>query len=182
MPSEFSEVIENQIGTEEVGPSSFTALVNSALIFQVDSDQAKLAARALKLGSYRLADLKDRSQLLAVLTGLATVAAVARSRELADELRILVRRYRNDGQYALSILEAVRICLVAAASRAGLNDWREFVGDWLTELAFDKLEGDDGVVFYSHMQCLLNAVPELWVSCGRANAALKAYNVSRHYN
>ena len=161
---------------------SYTALVNSALIFQVDSEQAKLAARALKLGSYRLADLKDRSQLLAVLTGLATVAAVAKSSELADELRILVRRCRNDRQYALSIQEAVKICLVAAASRAGLNDWSEFVGDWLTELAFDKLEGDDGVVFYSHMQCLLNAVPELWISCGRANAALKAHNASRHSN
>lgn len=176
LPAEFVETIEAQLGAEEVGPSSFIALVNSALIFRVGADQAEFAARALKLGSYRLANVKDRSQLLAILNGLATVAAVARSRALADELRILVRRYRRDAQYALSIKEAMRICLVAAASRADLNDWREFAGAWLTELAFSDLEDDDGEVLHSHLECLCHAVPELWVSCGRADAALRAFN------
>lgn len=150
LPAELSEAIETQLGAEEVGPSSFVALVNSALIFRIDSDQADLAAKALKLGSYRLANVEDRSQLLAILNRLATVAAAARSRALADELRILVRRYRRDAQYGLSIEEAMRICLVAAASRTDLNDWIEFAGDWLTELAFSDLEGNDGVVLHSH--------------------------------
>ncbi len=180
LPTEIRELIEKQLGAAEVGPSSFIALVNSALIFHVGADQAELAARALKLGSYRLANVKDRPQLLAILNGLATVAAVARSHLLADELRILVRKYRRDSQYALSIKEAIRISLVAAASRANLNDWREYVGDCLTELAFSNLEGDDGAVLYSHLKCLIHAVPELWVSCGRADAALIAYNYSRH--
>ena len=82
--------IETQLRAEQVGPSSFVALVNSALLFGVDSGQAELAAKALKLGSYRLANVEDKSQLLAILNGLATVAAAARSRVLADELRILV--------------------------------------------------------------------------------------------
>ena len=180
LPTEIAETIETQLGAEEVGPSSFIALVNSALIFRVGADQAELAARALKLGSYRLANVEDRSQLLAILNGLATVAAVTRSRALANELRILVRRYRRDAQYALSIEEAMKICLVAAVSRADLNDWREFAGDWLTELAFSDLEDDDGKVLHSHLKCLCHAVPELWVFCGRADASLMAYNASRH--
>ena len=68
------------------------------------------------------------------------------------------------------------ICLVAAASHADLDNWREFVGDWLTELAFGDLEGGDGQVFKSHLQCLCHAVPELWVSYGKADAALMAFN------
>ena len=92
LPADFSEAIETQLRAEEVGPSSFVALVNSALLFCVDSGQADLAAKALKLGSYRLVNVEDRPQLLAILDGLATVAAAARSRILADELRILVRR------------------------------------------------------------------------------------------
>ena len=180
LPTEISEAIETQLGTKEVGPSSFIALVNSALIFRVSADQAELAAKALKLGSYRITNIEDRSQLLTILNGLSTVAAVTRSRALADELRILVRRYRRDAQYALSIEEAMRICLVAASSRADLNDWRNFTGDWLTELAFGDLEGNDGGVLHSSLQCLCHAVPELWVSCGRADAALMAYNASRH--
>ena len=176
LPAELSEAIEAQLSAEEVGTSSFIALVNSALIFRVESDQAELAAKALKLGNYRLANVEDRSQLLGILNGLATVAAITRSRALANELRILVRQYRHDAQYALSIDEAMSICLVVAASRADLNDWREFAGDWLTELAFGELEGDDGVVLYSRLQRLCHAVPELWVSCGRADAALEAFN------
>lgn len=180
LPSVISEAIETQLDAVEVGPSSFIALVNSALIFRVSSDQAELAADALKLGNYRLTNVEDRSQLLATLNGLATVAAVARSRALADELRILIRRYRSGAQYALSIEEIIRICLVAAASRADLNDWRDFTGDWLTELAFGYLEDDEGEVFHSHLQCLCHAVPDLWVSCGRADAALRSYIASWH--
>ena len=180
LPAELSTVIETQLSAEDVGASSFIVLVNSAMIFRLDSDQAELATRALKVASHRLPNIEDRSQLLGILNGLATVAAVTRSRVLAGELRMLVRRYRRDPQYALSIGEAIRLCLVAAASHADLNDWSEFSGDWLTELAFGDLEGDDGEVLLSHLQCLCHAVPELWVSTGRADAALMAHNASRH--
>jgi len=95
---------------------------------------------------------------------------------LADELRILVRIYRRDLQYALSNEEIIKICLLAASSRKDLIEWRDFVGEWLTELAFSDLEGNDGEVLHSYLQCLCRVVPELWVSCGRADAALMAYN------
>lgn len=180
LPVEFSEAVEKHLVADEVEPSSFIALINSALLFHVGQDQVALAAKALKLANYRLKNIESRLQLLAVLNGLATVAAVTRSRMLADELRILVRRYIHDPEYALSIKEAIRICLVAAASCADLNDWRDFVGDWLTELAFEDLKGDDGEVFHSNLRYLCHVVPELWVSCGRADAALMAYNASRH--
>jgi len=176
LPTSVSKTIETQIGADEVEPSSFIVLVNSAMLFHVGVDQAELAAKTLKSASYRLANIENRTQFLNILSGLATVAAVARSRMLVNELRILVRRYRRDAQYVLSIQEALRICLVAAASFSDLSEWRDFVGDWLTELAFGDLEGNDGKVLHSHLLCLCHAVPELWVSCGRADAALKAFN------
>lgn len=176
LPVEISKAIETQLRAEEVTAQSFIALVNSALIFRVGADQAELAAKALKLSSYRLANIEDRSQLLAILNGLATVAAITRSYSLADELRILVRVYRRDPQYALSIEEVIRICLVAASSRKDLKEWRDFAGEWLTELAFSDLAGNDGEVLHSHLQCLCHTVPELWVTCGRADAALMAYS------
>jgi len=180
LPAAIVEAIETQLSAEVVGPSSFIALVNSALIFRVGADHADLAAKALKLGSYRLANVEDRAQLLATLNGLATAAGVARSHTLANELRVLVRRYMRDTQYSLSTEEAVRICLVASASHAGMEEWRDFAGEWLTELALGDLVEDAGVGFLSHLRCICNAIPELWVSCGRADAALMAYNAIRH--
>ena len=176
LPSDLSAAIKAQLGTDEVQPSSFVALVNSAMIFQVDSGQAELAAKALKLGNYRLANVKHKSQLFTILHGLATVAAKTRSTKLADELRILVRRYRRDTQYRISGDEELQICLTAAASRASLTEWRDFVGEWLTELAFGEFRDDEGRVFHSRLQCLCHAVPELWVSCAKADAALMAFN------
>jgi hypothetical protein len=122
LPAEISEAIETQLSSDEVGPASFIALVNFSLIFRIDRDQAVLAAKALKLASYRLANIEDRSQLVTILNGLAAVSAVTRSHELADELRILVRRYRRDAEYALSLEEVMRIGLVAAASHPDLKN------------------------------------------------------------
>lgn len=174
LPDELRKAIEAQLKAEKVGPSSFIALVNSALIFYVDKNQAKMAAEALKMNNYQLTNIEDRFQLLATLYGLATAAAVSREQTLADELRILVRRYRRDTQYALSIDETLRICLIASASQRDLKDWQKNVGDWLTELAFENFQDTEGKVFYSHLLCLLRAVPELWASCGKVDAALKA--------
>jgi len=175
LPGDLAQFIEARLDTDEVEPSSFFALVNSAMIFKVDSRQADLAAKALRLANYRLANVEDQAQLFAVLNGLATVAAVTRNSALADELRILVRRYRHDAQYGVSTEEAIRICLVASASREDLMKWRECAGEWLTELAFDEFHGNEGEVLHSRLRSLLHAVPELWVSCARADAALEAY-------
>lgn len=175
LPDDISEAIKEQLIAEEVGPKSFIALVNSALVFRIDQDQVESAADALKSANYQLSSVEDKSQLLSILNGLAIVVASSRSSALADELRILVRRYRSDSQYRLSIEEAVRMCLIAATSREELDEWREFVGEWITELAFSELENDEGEMLYSHLRCLLHAVPELWVSCARADAALSAY-------
>lgn len=175
LPDDLTRVIEEQLDRDDVEASSFIALVNSALIFKVTSGHAELAAKALKLANYRLANLEDKSQLIGILNGLATVAAVSRNTALADELRILVRRYRRDSQYSFSIDEAMRVALVASAAREDRMAWRKFAGEWLTELAFDKLDGNEGEVFHSRLSALLHSVPELWVSCARADAALLSW-------
>ena len=114
-------------------------------------------------------------QLLAMLNGLAKVATVTRSSELADELRTVARRYRPDDQYPVPTGSETMVCLLAAASRESLKDWMEFAGDWITELAFlDELENDETNMPYSHLRYLCRAVPEPWVTCDRACAALAA--------
>lgn len=176
LPTELSRVIEEQLESNEVNAASFLAIVNSAVLFRVTSRHASVAAKALSVANYTFADLADRSELLGILNGLATVAAVSRSPALADELRALVRRYRRDSQYGFAVRDAVRVCLVASAAREDFAEWRDFVGDWLTELAFGELEGSDGELLHSQLSALVHSVPELWVSCARADAALCAWN------
>lgn len=178
LPQNFSNIIETQLEAEKLSPMSFISLVNFAYIFNIEKNHADMAASVLKLGRYRLSEVQDRAQLLAVLKGLASVAAVSRNNSLAYEIRVLVRVYRNDPQYALTINEAIRIYIVAAACYEDLNQWSEFVGECLTELAFTKLEDNEARAFFSTLQCLCHIVPELWITCGKADAALKSLIVN----
>lgn len=176
LPSYISKMIEEQLGEANITAKSYVALVNSALIYPVDQSHAVLAATALKLSRYHISKLEDQSQLRAILNGLATVAAVTRSCELADELLILIRKYTQDSQYALSINDVFSICLIAASSRKELNDWCNFVGKWFVELAFGDLKDEESEVFHSLLRCLNHIEPALWVTCGRADAVLAAYS------
>lgn len=175
LQDEQASFIKEQLNADKIEAASFVPLVNSALIFNITSDYAELASKAIKKGNYSFSNLQNKSQLVSVLNGLSTVAAISRTPTLANDLRILTRRYRQNSQYGLSIQEVIKICLMASASREDLMEWREFVGEWLTELAFNELEGDEGEYFYSHLTVLLHLIPELWRSCARADAALQAW-------
>jgi len=175
LPAEFSDAIEEQLNTDVITPDNFIALVNCSMLYQVQSNQVELAEKALETGNYRLEMVENKPQLLTVLYGLAKVAASCRSNVLSDKLRILVRRYRHDPQYRLSIKEALGICIVASASHEDIDRWKDFLGEWVCELAFYDFDEKEAEDLYSHLHCLLHSVPELWVSCAKADAALKAY-------
>lgn len=175
LPAEKSEEIRTQVTTGATSPSSFVALANSALFFRLDPGHVELATKALKSCSYKFATIENSNQLVMMMSGLATVAAVTRSPELADELRIVARRYRADVQHPVSVSEETMICLISAASHAALDKWTEFVGNWMTELAFiDELGDDEASMLRSQLRYLCHAVPDLWVTCDRACAALAA--------
>ncbi|WP_066059932.1 hypothetical protein [Robertmurraya korlensis] len=174
LPDVLSKSIEKQLNTNELTPESFITLINSVLVFNIAKDQAELAINSLKLSSYQLKQIEDKSQLLVILNGLAMVAAVSRSTSLAEDLKVLVRKYKKN--YLFTIDEQIRICLIAGGSHSELSNWVDFVGNWLTELAFSNLEDDDGKIFYSRLSLLCKLTPELWITCGKAHAALIAYN------
>ena len=70
------------------------------------------------------------------------------------------------------------ICLIAAASRSELNAWTDYVGGCFTEFAFGELQEDEGLECYAYLIGLCHAVPELRLACGKADAALLAFNSS----
>lgn len=172
--TDFLEKIEAQFRAEGNGSPPFVPLIFFWPLLPHKSFLSELAADALKRSNHRLDEIENKTQLLFILNGLASVAAVTRSRLLADELRILVHQYRRDSQHAISTGEAVRVCLAAAASRSELKEWREFLGTCLTELAFSDLEDSDRNALHFQLQYLCHVDPGLWAYCSKADAALKA--------
>jgi hypothetical protein len=174
LPDDFDHDIKENLIGDNVHASSFLPLVNLSLIFNVSSAHADLASEALKMCNYVLSGLENKAELLYILDGLAGIAAVSRNISLANDVRILVRRYRSDPQFGLSMDEALSALLVASASHEALGQWRECVGEIVTELAFGRLDGDEARVLHSRLFALLHSVPELWISCAKAEAALQS--------
>jgi len=175
VPDELVQSIKEQLSELVLQPSSFTVLMNSALIYRLDSEQAKLAVKALRAAKHQLRNVGNKELLFSILSGLATVAAVTRSVELADELVILARRSRacDTTGNKLSAEESLWIGLTVAAVHSDLDDWCHFLGEWITELAFLPLHRNEMERLHSHVEQLCHIVPELWHTCGRAEAALQ---------
>ena len=174
MPQEVLDRIEVQLSADKVDISSFSTLLNTVPIFGIELDRARLVAKVRSLSDTLLDGVGGKDELLSILLGLAALAAITRSQALAEESRILVRKCRRDAQYRLSAEESLSLTLVAAASLEDLTEWKQFVGDCLTELSFSVLEDREVDALRINLDYLCHAVPELWASCGRADAALKA--------
>ena len=168
------EEIKAQFREEGIESPPLFSLIYLGPLLPKGSVLSELAADALKRNNHRLDGIYDKSQCLTLQTGLASVSAVTRSLLLADELRILVHQYRRDTQQTISTGEAVRVCLAAAASRSDHKEWREYVGGFLTELAFSELEDSDRNALHVQLQYLCHVDPGLWAYCSRADAALKS--------
>lgn len=167
-------LVKELLDSEVPSASSFFPLKNFSMLFKIEVHLADRAAGVLNSWSTTFVGLEDRSQLLDILYGLANVAANARSCSLANEIRTCIRTCRRDKRFSISAQEATGILLTASASRSELLDWREFVGECMLELAFGDISVDEARYLDSCIRALVHAVPELWHSCSKADAAVKA--------
>jgi hypothetical protein len=148
--------------------------VNAALLFQIPDDVVDLAAEALGRTHFYL-QRDDAQPLIPFLLGLATLSAVTRSHKLADGLFTLLWNYRHQYPGELDVDTALRVAMMACASRSALTDWCGCVGNFMTDLAFQKLTPDEAIRLHSHLLVLCHLVPELWAACGQAEASLQSF-------
>lgn len=174
MPRELLRDLEAQLAADGVSPDSFSSLVNCSLLFNITSDHARLAATALRKVKYQLQQTVTNPKVFSLISGLATVAAVTRSKELADEVRILSRVTRRQRGTDISLEDEMRIAMIAAASIKDIAGWAKFAGEWLTEIAFETKIREESIRLLAHVRLLIKLRPELAVTCAKAEAALSA--------
>lgn len=175
-PPEVENLLKENLLTDSIEMESFNVLINSALMFDVKPEYTEITVRVLREAKYYVKQYDGKKTLYPLLSGLATVAAVSRSKGMADELHYLMRRaIRQPGQN-FKIDQCLPITLMAAASRENLNEWCQFVGEWLTELAFEDLSIEEAKKILLEIKNLCRIVPELWPDLGRAEAALESFS------
>jgi hypothetical protein len=173
LPEEFKRAVETELASDTLKVNSFAGLVNLALVFRIGPELVQLTSTALQRVKYELRNEGPQDQSFELLTGLATVAAVTRSTDLANQVRILTRVLRRRTDVEINPPDTLRICMIAAASYQELEPWCTFVGEWLTELTFEPLERRAAETLLFDIELLCQIQPSLWRTCGRAQAACK---------
>ena len=174
IPAEHQAEMRIDLSAPVITASSFSALVNRSLLFRIPADLADTAADAIARADYKLDCGDDVKVLMPALLGLATVAAITRNHKLTDSLFTLLRKYRRFYPDELGIKDSFRIGMIASASRVEISDWCQCVGNCVTDLAFQPIEQNEAAQLHSHVVHLCHLVPELWATCGQAEAALRS--------
>ena len=143
-----------------------------ALLFKMPTSHAGLAAKALRRVKYSIENADDGDSVFGLIGGLATVAAVTRGTDLAEELRVLVRVMRRRKRLNADPDDEMRVAMVAAASHEAVEDWACFAGEWITELAFEVVEKESAQSFLPKLRRLVQVEPALARHCAVADAAL----------
>lgn len=173
LPLEIAEIIDNALVSDEVSLKSFVALVNAANLFQLDKAYSEKAVRALRRSNHYLRQSELHS-VSSLVIGLASLAAINRSTELANDVRILIRRLIHAGSKEIEPDEVLRISIISAAAHEDLEGWCTYLGGCVSEIAFSNLKDSEAERIYSHLSCLLTIVPQLWATASNAERALKS--------
>ena len=172
IPDKVFKEVAAGLEADHLEPSSFAGFVNMALLYRIPASQAGLAATALRRVRYSIENTDDENSIFYLIGGLANVAAVTRATDLAETLRVLARVMRRRKRLNADIDDEIRIAMVAAASHEELEDWAQFAGDWITELAFEVIDKDSARSFLLKLRRLVHIEPALARHCAVACAAL----------
>ena len=178
LPEDAKEIIDEQLSHPELTTKSFAAAVNLANRYAIKEGLAARIAERLKNGKYHFQEIQGEEEFAAHLPGMAVLAAVTRSEELANDVQILVRKYRRDPAHKISITTACRTVFLAAAAHEDLDGWCSYIGNAVDELAFGAITKDEAGMLRSLIWRTCEAEPELWTRIGAAEAALSTYLVS----
>lgn len=175
LPHNLCELLDGFDSAEAVNEQQVTALLFASRWFGLEVKYADAVAGRLVASDYSLSMMEGLEGRSAAINALATVAAATRSHALGDAVAVLLRRYRRGVPNLFSCQETMMVGLVAAASRSDKGEWMTLVGGLLTELALSDLTLDEADELHADLRELCDIVPDLWMTCGGADAALSAF-------
>lgn len=171
-PAALLDQLAAEFSGERLTIEGISRLLNMETIFGIpDPLLSEIVARLRDAGPKLFAILPEE-HVQAYLVGIAYVAASHRFTDLAEHVRMLARYRRNLGM-PVSIADEAQLALSAAAAHEPIDDWRVFVGEWITEVAFAVEPLDDARQVESWIETLFDIDPALRATAGRALAAIR---------
>lgn len=175
LPAEYEALLDESLDVEVLTPRALAALINLQGLYAIPTDKADKAVALIKASGHRLISAEDPEQIGAVLGGLAVVASQSRKPELAQELRIMCRRRRQESRQPVDLTAELQLAFVAGAANFEMKPWANFIGEWASELAFTVEDRTSAQAMLADLETITTIAPALRETCGRAVAALDAF-------
>jgi hypothetical protein len=175
-PGELPDYIKNKLDEsikKQMSLVEFGSLINSAQYWKVDDKYVQHAIMLLDISQHQLREAPTKESIFAMLNGLAKVSALTRSKKLATSVMILSRIYRDYLNVNSEPEHILGMGLVASAAFSDKEEWAEYIGQWLTELAYLPLEASAISSLRSMLEQLCVLEPFLYYTCGRPLEILK---------
>lgn len=172
LPDYITEKLDEGI-KKQTSLEAFWALINSAQFWKVDKKYIEHAIMLLDTAQHQLREAPNKESIFPILNGLAKVAAMTRSKKLAASVMILSRIYREYLSVNTEPEQILGMGLVASAAINDKEEWAEYIGQWLTELAYLPLEASAISSLRSMIERLCILEPFLYYTCGRPLEILK---------
>lgn len=172
IPDEIGKIIEDAL-QGEASLENLTALINVVQIGKVDSKYAELAASLLENCQHQLEGNVNKDVIIQILRGLAIISAHVRSPRLATSVMVLSRVYRDYLEVNSYPDHLFAIGLIAAAAYENKDEWADFVGQWVFEIANLNLDDEtkNRLNMFLKQICVLE--PYLFYTCSNALEILK---------
>ncbi|MFT4850038.1 MAG: hypothetical protein ACI83B_002587 [Sediminicola sp.] len=174
IPPNFDKLLKEKLYSDDCSIESLAPVFNLAVYFEIEKNDIVEVIKQLKENQRRVNSFSSQSSIHFVLSGLARVACVTNNKELANELLIVKRVYQNYLDLDNSIIEVLSYGLIAAASFENKVEWAEFVGNWITELAYLDVALATQQSLEVWVDTLCKKEPVLFHYCGKALAALQS--------
>ena len=174
LPNEFRAQAREALDQAQLNSRSFNTAIEVGYIAGDVAEIAALASDALRRVNYLVDTDGDTNDSFATLMGLAILSSAARSHDLARSVQILVRVKRRGGAFQDNPENELHIALVAAAAFSDLEEWSEFLGSWITEIAFTLKNQERAGKLMHILQRLTQLEPALRRSLAPSEAALSA--------
>ncbi len=175
LPDDVKLEFEKQLSMSGISEKTFVVPINFSTLVTLDKEIPTKIAEKLAHEKFQLHSINSTQDVAATILGLGKVACITRSLELANAVRVLVRKYRSDTAHKLSISEASRAVVMAAASQLDQNQWNTFIADSFDELTLGELTKKEAQTLHAFLHNLTLAEPSLWTVIGRSDAALTSF-------
>lgn len=171
LPAEVLDALDTALAHEELGLGTVRQLINFEGLVRLPDAICERVVHKLRGAGASLLSALSPAEVHIHLLGLANLAASHRLSDLAVTVQELARLQRARAR--LDVGNDMQLALHAAAAHEGHEAWSRFLGNWITELAYSGLEGEEGERLLGWIDSLCEIDPRLRSWIGRARAAVR---------